>query len=168
MREQGKGLFWPSSIPCWSHVWPEPFRCSRAGAFPCCVFVAHGHSFPQCGGVRASSWWQPGRKEVSGASALGSLVAPGPVELLPKADLQPWGVCHVCFSLLVNQALHKSLEELLWCGEEGRQLLHGFSFSPPCSITQPNSCAPVPVPAVTILVLEHESPFSPTAVMSDF
>lgn len=118
MREQGKGC---SGLPASLAGPMSGLSLSGApglGAFPCCVFVAHGHSFPQCGGVRASSWRQPGRKEVSGASALGSWVAPGPVELLPKADLQPWGVCHVCFSLLVNQALHKSLEELplMWRG----------------------------------------------------
>lgn len=65
--------------------------------------MARGHSFPQCGGARASSWLQPGGKEVSWASALGSLVAPGPVELLPKADLQAWGGVH-CGLFLVCEA----------------------------------------------------------------
>lgn len=138
----------------------EPFRPSRAGWLFLGVFLwLLGTAFPRCGGVRTRSWLQPGRKEASGASGLGSLVAPGPVELFPKADLQAWGLCSVCFSLFVSQALHKSLKELPWCGEEGRQFSHGFSFSPPCSITHPNTCAPVSVPAVTILVLEHESPF---------
>lgn len=48
----------------------------------------------------------------------------------------------------------------------GRQFLHGFPFHPPVPSLP---CAPVSEPAVTILVLEHESPFlTNCCVMSDF
>lgn len=171
-REEGKGLFLALLVPTglFSAALSALSTPGCAGSafqlpqgwvpFPWCVFMAHGHRVPSCAGARVRLWLQPGRKEASGASASGSLVAPGPVELFAEADLQAWGVCSVCFSFFGNQALHKSLKELplVWRGQAGSSCMVVFLFTT-CSITPPNTSAPVSVPAGTILVLEHESPF---------
>lgn len=101
VREQGKGLFLALLVPLSALNTPgcagsEPFSCSRAGCLFLGVFFwLLGTAFPRCAGVRVRSWLQPDRKEASGASAWSSLVAPGPVELFAKADLQAWG-CALC------------------------------------------------------------------------
>lgn len=109
----------------------ECFRCSRAWWLFLGVFLwLMDTAFPRCG-VRVRSWLQPGRREVSGASALCSLVAPGP-GAVPKHRSGGLGVGTVCFSLFVNQALHKSQKELpLVCrGQAGSSCMVVFLFTP--------------------------------------
>lgn len=175
--EQGQGLFWPSSIPvsilpgpC---VWPvlsspicseQPWLCwlrvfqvlQGLVAFPWCVFMAHGHSFPQvwCQGEVMAAAWQEGGEWGKCFVLLG-----GP-RARSCSQTQIWrpGGGH-CVLFLVCEPGTAQIPEGTSFGVQrtGRQFLHGcFPFHPPVpSLT----CAPVSVPAVTILVLEHESPF---------
>lgn len=134
------------------------------GSFPGCFILAHWHSFPQVwwgqGEVMAAAWQEGGEQ----GEWFGLLHSPSTSGAAPKCRSAGLGLCTVGCSLFVNQALHQSLREL-WFGEDSQAVLAWlFSFFPPCSIVHLNTSAPVPVPAVTIVVLEHESPFSPTAL----
>lgn len=87
-------------------------------------FWLFGTAFPRCGGVRVRLWLQPGRKEVRGATALGSFVA-------PAAWLCRAGGVH-CVLFPVCEPGTAQVPEgtsLVWRGQAGSSCMVVFPFT---------------------------------------